>query len=160
MQPLPKLKNTVKRNEDKWTRPLMDAGWTVLPSVFLERQDALGLDPIDINIILHLAKHWWYKDSPPYPSKKTIAQRMGVDESTVRRRIAQMEKAGFIQRRFRTRQDGGQNTNEYLFDGLIKEATPYAQEMIEESKKRRIDKQARLKSKKPHLAVVNQADND
>lgn len=32
-------------NEQKWSKTLMDAGWTVMPNVFLTRQKALGLDP-------------------------------------------------------------------------------------------------------------------
>ena len=32
--------------EKKWTKPLVDAGWTAIPSVIFERQHALGLDPL------------------------------------------------------------------------------------------------------------------
>ena len=32
----------LRRNEEKWTPALMDAGWTVIPSIILERQQALG----------------------------------------------------------------------------------------------------------------------
>src|ERR1700754_3055399 len=95
-------RENLRRNEDKWTAILMDAGGTALPSIILEKQHAFGFDAIDINIISHLARHWWRKDNPPYPSKKTIAQCMGVDISTVRRRIARMEKEGFVKRIFRT----------------------------------------------------------
>ncbi len=44
----------------------MDAGWTAIPSIILDKQHALGLDPIDVNILLQLAKHWWFngKSSP------------------------------------------------------------------------------------------------
>ena len=30
-------------NEKKWTKPLMDAGWTCIPTVIIERQQVLGL---------------------------------------------------------------------------------------------------------------------
>lgn len=49
-------KRHLKVNERKWTKTLMDAGWTVIPSVILDRQQALGLEPMDVNILLHLAK--------------------------------------------------------------------------------------------------------
>ena len=117
-------------NEKKWSKALMDAGWTVIPSVILERQQALGLDATDINIILQLARHWWHSDNPPHPSKRTIAQCMGIDESTVRRRIAAMEREGLIERRQRRGINHGQLSNEYHFDGLIKSATPFAEEII------------------------------
>ncbi len=47
----------------------------VLPSIILEKQHALGLDAIDVNILLQLARHWWYRDNPPHPSKASIAHR-------------------------------------------------------------------------------------
>jgi DNA-binding MarR family transcriptional regulator len=121
----------LQRNEKKWTRLLMDAGWTVLPSIILEKQHALGLDAVDVNILLQLARHWWYSDNPPHPSKSTIARCIGVNPSTVRRHIARMEAAGFIKRQKRfDPKYGGQVTNIYHFDGLIKEATPFAKEAI------------------------------
>ena len=36
---------TLKINEQKWTKPLIDAGWICMPSVIIERQAALGLEP-------------------------------------------------------------------------------------------------------------------
>ena len=128
----------LKVNERKWTKPLMDAGWTVIPSVILERQKALGLQPLDVNILLHLARHWWEKDRLPFPTKKTIADCMGVSESTVQRRIASMEKDGLIKRvpRF-SGEHKGQKSNAYDFSGLIKEATPYAREALRDRAARR-----------------------
>ena len=56
----------LRRNEKKWTPTLMNAGWTVIPSIILERQQALGLDPVDVNILLQLARYWWYEDIPSH----------------------------------------------------------------------------------------------
>jgi hypothetical protein len=136
----------------------MDAGWTVLPSIILEKQHALGLDAVDVNILLHLARHWWYSENPPRPSKSTIAQCIGVDPSTVRRHIARMEAVGFIKRQARFDQkDGGQGPNVYHFDGLIREATPFAKEAIATREKRRGEDVARRSRKKPRLVVDNSA---
>src|SRR5215469_16925844 len=105
-----------KRNEQKWSRTLMEAGWTVLPSIILEKQAAFGLDAIDVNILMHLARHWWYPGNPPHPSKALIAKCIGVDRSTIRRHIARMEAEGFIERKARfNRRLGGQETNTYHF---------------------------------------------
>ena len=46
----------LKRNEEKWSPALMEPGWTVIPSIILEKQHALGLDAIDVNILMHLAR--------------------------------------------------------------------------------------------------------
>jgi hypothetical protein len=146
----------LRRNEEKWTAPLMDAGWTALPSIILDKQHALGLDPIDVNILLQISKHWWFTDSLPHPSKATLAELMGVDSSTVRRRISRMEAAGFIRRVARyDAKHGGQTSNFYEFDGLIKAATPFAQEALETRAQRRAEDDARRSRKKPKLVVDN-----
>ena len=152
-------RNSFKKNQEKWTVLLMRPGWTVIPNVILERQQALGLDAVDINIILHLARHWWYKDAPPYPSKRTMAECMKVDVSTIRRHIARMEKDGLIKRIYRKDPEKGQKPNEYLFDGLIGEATPYALEAIERKKKREKENVDTRRRKKP-LAVLKRLKED
>lgn len=146
----------LQRNEEKWSSRLMEAGWTVLPSIILEKQHALGLDPIDVNILLQLARHWWYRDNPPHPSKASIAECLGVDPSTIRRHIAAMEAIGLIRREARYKKSGGQENNAYHFDGLIKEATPFAEEAIIEREQQRSDRAARQHRKRPHLVVNNQ----
>ena len=142
-------------NERKWTKPLMDAGWIAFPSVFIERQKVLGLDALDINILLHLAMYWWNKDNKPHPSKKTIAAAVGVHPRTVQRRIAAMETEGFIQREERRIAGKGSKSNLYHLDGLIKEATPYAKEKAEERTRREQEDKARPGRRgRPHLMVV------
>ena len=145
----------LRSNEAKWTKTLMDAGWTVLPSVILERQQALALDAIDVNILLHLARHWWYADNLPHPSKVTVAKCMGIDPSTVRRRITQLEKDGLISRVQRhDPATGRQETNYYRFDGLITAATPYAHEAIAVKQQRQAEAIVRRQRKRPKLVAV------
>lgn len=144
----------LRRNEEKWTPALMDAGWTVIPSIILERQQALGLDPVDVNILLQLARYWWFKENPPHPSKRAIAECIGKSESTVQKRIAAMERDGLLQRVPRFDPKYGQRSNEYHFDGLIKEAKPFAEEAIEERKKRQKENADRRTRKLPKLRVV------
>ncbi len=150
-------RESLQRNEAKWSEDLMAAGWTVLPSVILERQKGLGLDALDLNILLHLASYWWYSDNPPHPSKRAIAERMNVNVSTIRKRIARMEADGLIRRQARFKPKGGQDTNFYHFDGLIKEATPYAQEVVEVRRRRNAedgDRRRRRRPKPPKLSLV------
>ena len=142
-------------NERKWTKPLMDAGWTAFPTVIIERQKALGLDATDVNIILHLASYWWTSDNKPHPSKKTIAEALGVAPQTVQRHIAAMEQAGFIRREERRIPGKGSLTNRYHFDGLIKEAQPFAKEKLRERARREKEDKARPGRKgRPQLKVV------
>jgi DNA-binding transcriptional regulator YhcF (GntR family) len=150
----------LKVNEKKWTPTLMKAGWTVLPNVLFERQQALGLDAIDINIILHIASYWWTKEGKPHPSKKTIATAMGIEPRTVQRRIAQLEAAQLIRRQERRSIGNVSQTNVYHLDGLIAAATPYALEKIQEREAKAAEKAARAARKgKPKLTVVKSEDD-
>lgn len=145
----------LRRNEQKWTAPLMDAGWTAVPTVLLERQQALGLDSLDLNILLQLARYWWFADNLPKPAKGTLAENIGVDPSTVRRRIARLEAGGLIRRRARFgSKDHRQEANEYDFAGLIKHATPYANEILATRETRKAEDNARRKRKRPAIHLV------
>lgn len=154
----PKLvtKEKEKESRKKWGNELIDAGYTILPSTLINRQKALGLEPIHINILLVLLTYWWTADTLPYPSKKRMAETIGVDESTIRRRIAEMEKAKFIAR-VQRRVDKDRNlTNIYDFSGLIASLQPFAQEEIQVKEANRIAKASRVSRKKPVLKVVGQ----
>jgi predicted transcriptional regulator len=142
-------------NEKKWSPTLMKAGWTVLPNVLFERQQALGLDPLDINILLHIASYWWNESGKPHPSKVTIAKAIGIDPRSVQRRIAALEAANLVRREERRISKTGSKTNIYHLDGLIEAAKPYALEKIQERDAKMAERAARASRKgKPQLKVV------
>lgn len=145
----------LRTNEKKWGKPLIEAGWTLVPNTLLARQAALGLTSTDVNILLHLVAYWWKESDLPHPSKSTLAKSIGVTPRTVQRRIAAMEHAGFIKRVRRTGPFRGTQTNLYDFSGLIKEATPYAKELLQERADRVKANAAKIARKgPPHLKVV------
>ena len=150
----------VRQLEQRWTKALIAPGWTALPTVILERQHALGLDAVDVNILMHLASFWWYRDNPSHPSKARIAASMNVDVSTIRKRIARLEKDGIVRREARFTPAGRQETNYYHFDGLIKEATPFAEEALVEKQRRKQEADARRKRKKPTIRLVKTDEGD
>jgi DNA-binding Lrp family transcriptional regulator len=150
----------LKINEQKWSKPLMDSGWTVIPSVIIERQKALGLDAIDVNILMHLCVHWWTADNKPWPAKGTIADAMGIDPRTVQRRIARLEADKFIRREERRIPGRGSKSNRYHLDGLIAAATPYAMEKIAESAERAEAKAERVKRKRATIRIVSPSDEE
>lgn len=137
----------------KWSAPLAKAGWTSIPNVIFERQQALGLSPLDINILLHLAGYWWKPKDFPHPSKATLAKAIGVTPRTIQKRIAGMEAAQYIKRVARKTSSGDNDTNEYDLSGLIEHAKPFAQERIEDRERRKREQTERLTRKKP-LTVV------
>jgi DNA-binding transcriptional ArsR family regulator len=126
--------NVIRENERKWTRHLLSAGFMMLPTIILHRQRDLGLNPVDVNILLQLISHWWRKDNLPHPSKRTIADRLGIDPSTVRRHIAAMEKRRLITRVERQNTDSGRQSNYYDLRGLVRAARPYADEVLKARK--------------------------
>ncbi len=152
----PNSKEVLQENQKKWGVDLMKAGWTLLPNTIFMRQRALGLDSVDINILMVLLSHWWQADNLPYPSKKTIAEAIGCDESTIRRRIKKLEAGKLIKRIIRPVEKDRNKTNQYDFSGLIKAATPYAQEEVQARETNREERASRIKRKgKPRLKVVD-----
>jgi DNA-binding MarR family transcriptional regulator len=151
-------KQGVRRNEQKWSPDLWGAGWIGIPNIIIEKQLELGLDATDVNVLLHLLRYWWHRDNLPHPSKKTIAQCMGVNPSTVRRHVAKMEKRGLLQRVGRMDEARGQKTNYYDFSGLIAAATPLALEAVAIKERRQQEDAQRLNRKRGRLAVVTPAD--
>ena len=121
---------TLKVTERKWSKRLLKGKYTVIPNIIFERQLALKLDPVDINIILHLASYWWTVDGKPRPAKATIAEAMKRNPRTIQRHIERMEKLGYIRRERRFVQGFGSRPNVYHLDGLIAAAQPYADEKV------------------------------
>jgi hypothetical protein len=149
--------DNLRINEKKWSKTLMDAGWTVIPSVIIERQAALGLDSVDMNIIIHLAQYWWTADRLPSPAVPTIAKAIGLKTRAVQKRLRRLEALKFIECHPRPLASKNNDTNLYSFQGLIAAATPFAQEALVTRAKAVEAKKKRLESKKPKLVVDNAA---
>lgn len=131
--------------EKRWGKDAFGAGFTIVPNVLLEKLHALGLEPLDLCIILFLAKFWWEADAPPFPAKKTIATALGKSPRQIQRRLGLLEDMQLIAR---DRRRGDHATNTYLFDGLIAKLAPHGREAREEreaQKERRARKRAKLK---------------
>lgn len=149
----------LRENEKKWSKTLMESGFTVFPSVILERQKALGLTPLEVNILLFLCTFWWTKDGRPRPAIGTIAEAVGRSPRHVTRIITGLVDAGLIERHQRSYKETGNLTNEYSFDGLIHEVMPFAKEKIEDREAKIAEKKAKTaKRGKPKLRVVKDTD--
>lgn len=144
---------TDQRVAAKWSKPLADSGWTSFPNVIFERQQALQLKPLDINILLHLAGNWWNPGSNPYRTKKSLGLAIGVHPRTIQKRIEEMERWGYLKRIYRKAGVGDNLPNEYDLSGLIEKVKPFAQEKLAERAKREADKTAAITRKRP-LKVI------
>jgi predicted transcriptional regulator len=143
----------LRESERKWGSALIKAGWTLVPNIILERQRGLDLDAVDMNIILHLLKHWWNKERKPHPSKKTIAECMNVSQSTIQRHIAELEKANYIKREIRYDGAGGRASNYYDLSGFKESAEKYAKEHIRLREDLKQEDHARRLRKRPKETI-------
>jgi hypothetical protein len=94
------------------------AGFQSIPDVLFIKQQALGLDPIDLVVLLNLTLFWWFRDQPPFPRSNIIAQRMGVSARTVQRVFKKLERLGYIRRGHWRDSEGNVKPAVYL-DGLL-----------------------------------------
>ncbi len=112
-------KTDEKALEHKWGKKVIAYGYTVVPSVLIQGQKRLGLTPIQLNVILQLLDHWWERDSLPFPSKKTIADRLDMSPRYIQTVIGQLEQAGFIRRIARMTRFGDRDSNAFDLTGLV-----------------------------------------
>lgn len=121
-----------KALEAKWGKPNIAAGWTCIPNILVRRQRTLGLDSIDVNILLHLMTYWWEDGNLPHPSKETLAKAIGISASTVQRHIRSMEAGGLLVRVERRKEKNRSDTNLYDLTPLKDILEPHAElEMAE-----------------------------
>lgn len=109
-----------KMSDKKWGRDVMKLGFVVIPSLILRAQPRLGLNPTQLAVLLQLIDHWWDNDKMPYPSKTTLANRLGLGPRQVQRYIAELEQAGLVKRVERIALHEGKLSNEYDLSGLVK----------------------------------------
>jgi hypothetical protein len=140
MPPLPK--KSQRKSEDKWTAAVMKFGYTPLPNLLLRAQGKLKITPLQMNVLIQLAEHWWEADKDPYPAKERIALRIGKSPRQVQRYLTQLEKQGFIKRNARFNGKKAQTSNAYSLKGLIEKLKAVAPEFEKAAE------QTRLKKKK------------
>ena len=85
-------------------------------------------------------QHWWEADKVPFPSKDTLARRMGKSPRQVQRYLTQLEEAGFISRIERFNGRKAQVSNGYALAGLVAKLVaiePEFQKIAEQHRLRR-----------------------
>jgi DNA-binding transcriptional regulator YhcF (GntR family) len=63
--------------------------------------------------------HWWHDHQLPFPTRKTLANRLGVDPRHVTRILNDLQAAGFIRKIDRRGVFGEQRSNFYDLSGTI-----------------------------------------
>ncbi|MBJ3353160.1 hypothetical protein JGC06_25555 [Salmonella enterica subsp. enterica serovar Typhimurium] len=128
------LSSEVKNHVSKWGKTNISAGWTIIPNALMENQSSLGLSCIAPMVVINLIMHWWEKDNPPRPSKKRLANMLGVSLKTVQRSFIHLEQCGAIKRipRYKEGKDNARTTNHYDLNGLVDLLEGFSKELIEE----------------------------
>lgn len=114
----------------KWGQETMDANYTVIPSALLRGQARLGINATELAILVHLIDHWWKPGEMPWPSKKTLAERLRVGEKSIQRAMARLEEEGLISRKPRFNKTGARTSNEYDLAPLVERLKPIAKDMV------------------------------
>jgi len=119
----------------KWGKGTMEAKYTVIPSALIRGQARLGIDAMELAVLVHLLDHWWQADKMPWPSKKRIAERLKVSSKTVQRAMVRLEQGELIKRKPRFSKDtGGRTSNEYDLSPLVERLKPIAADMVNAAK--------------------------
>ncbi|WP_051882346.1 helix-turn-helix domain-containing protein [Parvularcula oceani] len=137
-----------RASERKWSKPVMDIGFCIVPSLLLRAQGRLGLNPTQLAVLLQLCDFWWDEARKPYPSKDTLSERLGISPRQIQRYIAELEDAGLVKRIERHHAGhGGKLSNMYDLSGLVERLKVLAPEF------RQADEEAREARK----AVIRKA---
>src|SRR3712207_3956972 len=109
--------NTECRIVVRFGDELLQAGFTAVPNLVLRHYVALGITPTEMMFIIHIWQYWW-NEKDPYPSLRTIAERMGISWRNAQRYVASLRQKGVLVVSPRFAAGLGQMTNEYDFSPL------------------------------------------
>lgn len=118
----------------KW-RTSLDMGWTVIPSALLRGLPRLHLGANDLATLICLIDYWWAPESAPWPSKRALAERLGVSQKTIQRSLRRLQEEKLIVSEARHSASGGQTSNRYDLGPLVKRL----EEIVVDMKKAALD---------------------
>jgi predicted transcriptional regulator len=142
-----RTKNPKSSTERIFGAKVMSHGYTALPNILLRSQKRLGINTTQFNIIAQLLSYWIDPARPPFPSKRDLAQRIGVTPQTLRINIAALEERGFVLREQWKTSAGDFGSNRYHLDGLIRKLKELEPDFSAERKERQ---ESRALTEKPN----------
>jgi len=135
--PFPKEPERKPSSTEKiWGKSILKHGYTAVPSILIKAQKRIGINSTQMNIIIQLLDYWIEPTRKPFPTKKAIAERIGITPKTVQINIRALEQAGLIRREMRKTASGDWNSNIYHLDGLIQRVQALEPDFAEAKKKR------------------------
>ena len=122
-------------SEQIWGKAIMSHGYTAIPSIMIRAQSRLGINATQFNILVQLLEYWRSPERRPFPTKKQIASRLGLNEKTVQTNIRDLETAGLLRREQRKTAAGDWSSNIYHLDGLVDRVRKMEPDFAEEKRK-------------------------
>lgn len=111
-------------------------GYTGVPNILLRAQKRLGITPTQLTIIVQLLGYYYDPQRPPFPTKRDLANRIGITEQTIRINIKALEDAGLVSREQVKTPAGDYGSNRYHLTGLIDKLKKLEPDFEEERKER------------------------
>lgn len=145
MARIPRRQTAKKTNGDGTTKSsterifgtkVLSHGYTGVPNILLRAQKRLGITPTQLNIIVQLLGYYYDPLRPPFPTKRDLAQRIGITEQTLRINIKALEDVGLITREQWKTAAGDYGSNRYHMTGLVKKLKELEPDFEEERKER------------------------
>ncbi len=88
--------------KSKWGEKVAERGFTQIPNYLLQINtyvhDDHQLTPTEMIVLLQLISSWWKKNEMPYPSMKTLAEKICVSERQIQRSVNSLEEKGYIKK--------------------------------------------------------------
>lgn len=113
-------KKETNETSKKWGLPVLDLGFTIVPSLLLKAQARLDLTAQELVVLLQIIDHWWDADNWPYPGKAILAERLNLSTKQIQRHTASLEKKGILTKKQRYgAKHKGKLSNEYNLSGLV-----------------------------------------
>ncbi len=97
---------------------ILQAGFTSIPNLVLDHYKALGMNDHELVFTIHVWRFWW-TERDPYPSLRTVAEKMGVTWRQAHRYAQSLESKQLLRITHRLDDKQGRMTNEYDFSPLI-----------------------------------------
>ena len=125
-------------------------GYTGVPNILLRAQNRLGITPTQLTIIVQLLGYYFDPLRPPFPSKRELANRIGITEQTIRINIKALEDNGLVAREQQKTRFGDYGSNRYHLTGLIEKLKKFEPDFEKERKER---KEARNLTETPNACA-------
>jgi DNA replication protein DnaD len=107
---------------EKWGEAVAERGFSQAPNYLLFINQFIdednSLNPLELLLLVQISATWWKKETMPFPSVKTLANRCGTSERQVLRALAKLEGLELLKRAKR-RNKGLIASNVYDLNPLV-----------------------------------------